>query len=150
VTLTEFLAVRLDEAERGAKATARRYGPAWSASGGSLYDESNPSVHPGPFATGVWGDLDDEVAEHIARHDPDRELRRVAGDRQIVALHEPARVWTGSSYADGKCSTCLISESDLYGNEYETVPCPTLRALAVPYADHEDYQPEWRPETAAP
>ena len=27
----------------------------------------------------------------------------------------------------------------------ESYPCRTLRALALPYADHPDYREEWRP-----
>jgi hypothetical protein len=149
VTLTEFLAVRLDEAERGAKATARRYGPAWSASGGSLYDESNPSVHPGPFATGVWGDLDDEVAEHIVRHDPARALAEVEAKRQIldmcaevIAAHPDADDWPAARARAGVLRAV--------GGDHMSLAEDVIAALALPYADHPDYQPEWRPETAAP
>lgn len=85
------------------------------------------------------------AALHMAVHDPARVLRQVAAMRKIVELHSPERVWTGSGYEDGKCTTCLISQSDLYGSEYETAPCPTLRALAGIYADRDGYG-EWAPE----
>jgi hypothetical protein len=57
--------------------------------------------------------------------------RRVAAEidakRRIIDLH--------SGDNDEPCQT---------GNwVYE--PCPTLRLLTLPYADHPDYQPEWRP-----
>ena len=73
-------------------------------------------------------------------------LAEVEGQRQIIRLHHPGRVWTGSGYEDGKCTTCLIGQSDLYGSEYETVPCPTLRALASMYADRDGYRADWAPE----
>ena len=31
------------------------------------------------------------------------------------------------------------------GSDEFTQPCPTLRLLALPYADHPDYREEWRP-----
>jgi pyrimidine deaminase RibD-like protein len=58
---------------------------------------------------------------HIARHDPARVLADVAAKRAIVALHP--------------CDDCGM------GND----PCSTLRLLAQPYAEHPDYDEEWRP-----
>ncbi len=37
-------------------------------------------------------------------------------------------------FEDGNCVTCRTQG-----------PCVTLRLLALPYAGHPDYQPEWRP-----
>ena len=34
---------------------------------------------------------------------------------------------------------------DAHDASMETTDCDTLRFLALPYADHPDYQPEWRP-----
>jgi hypothetical protein len=43
--------------------------------------------------------------------------------------------------ADGlACRTC--GAPDEYGIPW---PCGTLRDLALPYADHPDYDPEWKP-----
>lgn len=74
--------------------------------------------------------------QFIARHDPARVLAECDAKRRIVDLH-------GMSYADaadetwarnGRCDTCR-----------DAVPCPTLRLLALPYADHDQYDPSWRP-----
>ena len=83
------------------------------------------------------------VARLPAKH-RESMLAEVEGQRQIIRLHHPGRVWTGSAYEDGKCTTCLLWESQGYSN-YEDSPCPTLRALASMYADRDGYREEWRP-----
>ena len=65
-----------------------------------------------------------ETYDHIARHDPARVLADVAAKRAIVAA----------------CAYNL--EYEEYGH---TLAERVLRALALPYADHEDYKPHWRP-----
>jgi hypothetical protein len=136
VTLVEFLLARLAEDEavaRGALDAPTSYG---------VEDSATEEFVRLAVNEGARG----EVATHITRHDPARVLAEVAAKRRIVALHSPGRVWTGSKYEDGKCLSCLVSQSDLYGSEYETVPCPTLRLLALHYAGyHPDYQEEWKP-----
>jgi len=61
---------------------------------------------------------------------PRRVLRECEAKRRIVGAHEqhPMQV-------DGFCRSCGITDG----------PCATLRALALPYADHPDYRQEWRP-----
>lgn len=62
-----------------------------------------------------------------------RVLAECDAKRQIVALHD--------ADADGRfCLSC--GDGDYYGVGY---PCPTARALALPYADHPDYRDEWKP-----
>ena len=159
--LVEFLKARYDEDDRAAE-LADTSGHRWEAvtdgdSGPAVRTERGGEVQWSreiPYA--VWH-CDDELdgcpedargciaeAEHIARHDPARVLAEVAAKRRIVDLHSPERVWTGSGYEDDKCTTCMLHESDLYGREYETVPCPTLRALGLPHARHPDYDESWR------
>ncbi len=41
------------------------------------------------------------------------------------------------------CKTCSGDEHD--PDEAVEHPCPTLRLLALPFADHPDYREEWRP-----
>jgi hypothetical protein len=41
-------------------------------------------------------------------------------------------------FPPGTCATC----DDWYGGGQDW-PCPTLRLLALPYADHPGYEPEW-------
>ncbi|WP_327160569.1 DUF6221 family protein [Streptomyces zaomyceticus] len=86
-------------------------------------------VDPDHGKYGTWN------ARHIARHDPARALAEVDAKRQIIELHGPAEY----EYSDvDVCSTCDRGGPLPY-------PCPTLRLLALPYADHPDYRDEWRP-----
>lgn len=61
------------------------------------------------------------VARHVARHDPARVLAEVEAKRQIV--------------------------SEVTGRYLESWTAVThiLACLALPYADHPDYNPTWRP-----
>jgi hypothetical protein len=70
------------------------------------------------------------VAIHIARFaSPDRVLREVEAKRRILEVHGGDR--------GAQSMFCPHCEHD--------APCPTLRLLALPFADHPDYQPEWDP-----
>ncbi|MFF2673785.1 DUF6221 family protein [Streptomyces niveus] len=65
------------------------------------------------------------AAEHIARHDPARVLREVEAKREVVR-----------------------QSVDLHAGDNPLVAYSagvTLRALALPYADHPDYLAAWRP-----
>lgn len=70
-----------------------------------------------------------------------RVLREVEAKRQIVAEHWPEF---------GNCPRC-VKEPPERDDEGERLfvaaahPCATLRLLALPYADHPDYQREWAP-----
>lgn len=67
---------------------------------------------------------------------PDTILADCEAKRRIIGLHEPGGQYV---WGDGPaCSTC----GDVVTVQW---PCDTLRTLALPYADHRDYQPEWRP-----
>lgn len=79
--------------------------------------------------TGARGDRNGMVnAEHIARHDPARVLAEVDTKRRIVdGLAEAL-----DRHADYITGTFTVED--------------VLRLLALPYADHPDYQPEWAPE----
>lgn len=77
-----------------------------------------------------------------------RLLAECEAKRRIVAVHERVdrRGADGSPVtADDVCSQC--AEFDFYPWEgvADEWPCPTLRALTLPYADHPDYRDEWRP-----
>lgn len=71
-----------------------------------------------------WSDAGEPDWQHIARWDPARVLVECDAKRRIVELH-PEHGW---SHCEG-----------------ESLPCPTLRLLALPYAEHPDYREEWKP-----
>lgn len=60
-----------------------------------------------------------------------RVLAECEAKRRIVELHKPDR-------QDSRI--CGLCERDY------SFPCPTLRALALPYADHPLFQPDYQPE----
>lgn len=126
--LVAFLRARLDDDERGANLASP--GP-W---------------HLNPEQDEVWAVDDIEVAtafalssnqqrntaRHIARHDPARVLREVEAKRRIIEQHP--------CDDDGFCGDGI----GLVGCKWAW-PCPTVRLLALPYADYSDYREEWRP-----
>lgn len=75
--------------------------------------------------------------------DPARILAQVAALRAVVAEHG-----VGTVLVDGHqvCETC-VSPDDWTVTHLDPAlvyPCPTLRALAAIWADHEDYRQEWK------
>jgi hypothetical protein len=79
----------------------------------------------------------------------DRVLSEVGAKRRIVRLgpsecggHEDQELLGGHHYPDPawqNCDGCSAAESS------DAVWRAALRALAMPYADHPDYRPEWKP-----
>ena len=62
--------------------------------------------------------------EFIVRWPPARVLAECEAKRAVVGLHPEMLGW---------CQGCA----------HESYPCRTLLALALPYADHPDYDPSW-------
>lgn len=138
MTIVEFLTARLDEEEASAQAVVDIGGLGdWEDLPVAELD-GRRALTGGSFIFAVMDPVPEgpACADHIARHDPARVLRETTAKRAILALHEP-----NGDY----CSTCLESESDLYGAEYEEAPCLNVRHLAAVYSDHPDYDPEWSP-----
>ena len=63
-----------------------------------------------------------------------RILAECGAKRRILALHASGQPWC-------ECGVWDTTEHGEPGYEI----CPTLRLLALPYADHPDYDQEWRP-----
>lgn len=173
--LTEFLKARLDEDKRLARRanTCRRwtavedaqYGPQVRVGQGDIDD-------PGPewcreVNYQVWhcddeqDDCQEEAqgwiaeAQHIARHDPVRVQNEVEAKRRIVELHDAVmlhRADGGAAYYDTVlvCRTCggtdaYFADGTPAPNRPALHPCPTLRLLALPYAEHPDCREQWLP-----
>lgn len=109
------------------------------------------------------------LAAHIARHDPARVLREVEAKRGLLdaALADRHHVSADqyetcprATAADGLDTSTLAALDDLNeerrGEDGVEPKCwdscgrdarvhRTLELLALPYADHPDYQQEWRP-----
>jgi hypothetical protein len=132
VELVDFLRQRLDEDEQVARAAVMSMLDGdWQAK----HYKAESAVMAGPTAI-VAEPVAQVDAEHIARHDPARVLAEVEAKRQIIAEHTV----TETSEFEGKTAT--ITYCPVCRNDGE---CPTLRLLALPYADHPDYDPGWKP-----
>lgn len=117
MTLTEFLAARLDEKEAAAS---------------DFHDSA------------TCGSLDRDGGFEPDRCDcgyPARVLREVAAKRAILARHAPEPDWPV-----GRCRSC-ITVREGYPEEWpiDPYPCATLGDLAAIDSDHPDYDPAWAP-----
>ncbi|HEY9367551.1 DUF6221 family protein [Streptomyces sp.] len=126
MTLVEFLTARLDEDEQAARECG---GAPWSAPIPGMVHVDAKAIADNKLA---WGQLGyvatverEHDRQHIARHDPARVLREVEAKRRIIEECEPG---FNPPNAQAKYTA-------------ETV----LQCLALPYADHPDYDEDWRP-----
>lgn len=166
--LVQFLRARLDEDEAEARAAAEKAG-----SGDWRYQPDDNYVswiehdeRASPTNRETWwplvteaasyvGDtIDREVADHIARHDPARVLREVEAKQRLLDLHAIVHRNIGWRDDDGEvetgeipvCGSCVPKHTHYLSREIVPEgPCQTLHLLALPYADHPDYQQEWTP-----
>jgi hypothetical protein len=79
-----------------------------------------------------WSDAH-PVGRHIGRWAPARVLAECEAKRLIVNLHWPGH--DEEPDPEGGCVEC----GEIRGH------CLTRLYLAIPYADHPQFQPEWRP-----
>jgi hypothetical protein len=86
-----------------------------------------------------------QLAAFIAEHDPARVLREIEAKRQIVKLHGRATLRGGGGAQHFDTSTVCRSCEPNHQFPEQSWPCPTLRLLALPYADREGFREEWRP-----
>jgi Family of unknown function (DUF6221) len=103
------------------------------------------------------GAHDRPTTNHIVRHDPARVLAECEAKRKIIAFHEswPTLVQTPAKFerddVDLDNYTYRMSQEIAWLTTREYVArfgidpptAPMLAALALPYADHPDYLPEW-------
>lgn len=132
--IVEFLRARLDSIERNYEDAPEFIedvdsvrGPGWGRRDCPICD----------YETGGGTETvtEDEWYEHADRmHERSYMLADVEAKRRIVEQH-----------AGDDAHECA-GESDPWGRAtvFE-MNCPTLRLLALPYADHPDYDEAWRP-----
>lgn len=133
--LVEFLTARLDDTERALieYREHRKRGPHLN------YEDQD------------WKDYDEydscsrciSTAQATPYSDVAFGLADVASKRRIIAEHAAVH---GVSDAGPICSSC--GEVGNLGSEEAVVewPCRTLHLLALPYAGHPEYLPEWAPD----
>lgn len=131
--IAAFLNARLDEDEAIARAVDDNSAPfdgQWKNDNNVALRTYNDWVlaykpNAEPWRTGVL--------DHIARHDPARVLAEVATKRAIVGL------WRHADAAYQR------DEYDPEQGAAESALSDVLVHLALPYADHPDYDESWRP-----
>ena len=132
--LTGFLLARI--AEDVAAASLATPGPWWGNDQG--WEDANGE----PIIQAPYHPIDatSQDVEHVAKWNPARVLAECEAKRRIVEAHpdghEPGE-------AVPFCSTC--EPEGPWNPATHRYQCPTLRLLALPYADHPDYREEWRP-----
>ncbi|MEU9117099.1 DUF6221 family protein [Streptomyces sp. NPDC048483] len=159
--LVEFLRARLDDDDAFAEMAANGGGE-WVQRGrfgedGPIEEKSN-----GRLVVPDTGAPDRLEAIHIARHNPARVRREVQAKLGIVDRYRPDAT---DPHPGLPCTNSVHFDPD--GEEYDPdVVCErhsraiderpdgafgndaVLRLLALPYADHPDYQPEWAPDAS--
>ena len=153
--LVEFLTARLDEDERAARdARPAREEPSSGTWIAYTHDPGPADLQEGPVA--LVGAVPDDpsstggmdwavceagqgaragtIATHIARHDPAHVLAEVDAKRRILDEQEQAARYAKTTWGQGNSDQ---SRARALGK--------VLRLLALPYADHPDYDEAWRP-----
>ena len=77
------------------------------------------------------------IAEHVARHDPERVLREVTAKQRTLDRHSLSPTVNDPELPWDSRNDCQY--------DGEAWPCPDLLDLALPYADHPDHRPDWQP-----
>lgn len=147
MTITEFLTARLDEREQQARAAERGGDGVWSV--GDLVQGDDCRIEGDEITIYDEGGHTAEQAAFIASNDPKFVLADVASKRLIIRVHSPFGLepdGTPDPYATDRdrlyCQGCGFDGVEEYNWLLEE--CPTLRALAQPFAAHEDFDPAWR------
>lgn len=128
MTIVEFLEARIAEDE----AVARRAGgpshtPCLHWEAGETNGDGIRRIDGVPVAGHSWP----HEMDHIARHDPARVLAECAAKRRLLRAHAK---W------------CHNVHDTQYPNmDYDASYWWTLLVFASVYADHPDFQEEWRP-----
>jgi hypothetical protein len=150
--LVAFLRARLDEDEAAAAAAQQETTGCWTAretdwGGGSVVEDGGGALILPTAANDVH-------YPHVARHDPARVLAEVEAKRKIVDAYLPPGAdphpglpcinYEGQDPAQydeyGACERHWQASKTLLHEDF------VLRLLALPYAGHPGYRPEWAPE----
>ncbi len=138
--LPAFLLARIGEDESTARAAVtiidsrETAGWYWSDAGDAVFLDGT-SV---PVACGPWKQLMNQPsARHIVRNDPERVLAECDAKRRILSDHGRARDAVAAAALDDPARSGWLGAAEALGR--------VLRSMAVPYADHPAYDPEWMP-----
>jgi len=164
-TLTEFLLARIAEDEAKAQALLRDLEGEVEEEWKGIVDAIGPMTPDRLLKAQLWARYDGQTkrrsfarGQQIATlASPTRVLAECEAKRKIIAFHEswPTLVQTPAKFErdDGDLDNYTYRMSQeiawLTTREYvarfgiDPPTAPMLAALALPYFDHPDYQPEW-------
>ena len=123
MTIVEFIEARIAEDEKVARAAAEMDGEMWSAV--DPFGGESPDRVEGEGVSTVGYDMHEDVAPHVARHDPARVLRQCTALRAALAS---AQDLFEEGYSADDAEQFLTSE---------------LAPMAAIWSDHPDYQSDW-------
>jgi hypothetical protein len=148
--LVEFLRARLDEEEAITRAAADRIPDprTWRRMWTETHDVND---WPDPDAAAMA----DHLFAHIIDWSPTRVLANIAANRAVLAIHRPCHggitePWgCEHGHVDEACETGVpdvpaVCVECTYDDRTVAYPCPTVLAVAQPYAGHPDFDPAWR------
>lgn len=132
--LSEFLLARFAEDESEARKAGDRFG------GGPWEYDGNYNVagHP-PFGGPVRASVQDpSIGRHVARWDPNRVLAECEAKRAIVEARQ---------MIDAHVRQVALADQEGARDARNTRAGldVALKALALPYASHPDYDESWKP-----
>lgn len=138
-SLLDFLRARYDEREQKARAAAADYtgdsGLRWRIDCEDNIRPADP-MDNSVVAVGGWGGgVDEATGLHIVDNDPQHVLDDLNSKRAILGLHHDD--------GHGDCAGCGLDPTGLAMHGIDE--CPTLLALARPFAAHPDYRDRWKP-----
>lgn len=150
MNLREFVIKHVGQDERVAETAAKRCGchsatPSWSFNddeqGGRIAIGGDQHTNEKRALTRRWNKhyVDMFDARHIARHDPARVLRGVAGSRGVIDRH----FYDGTGHGAMACRGCPTSETDGDYTIDHIDECPELQDLAWRWHDDPDWDPRW-------
>jgi hypothetical protein len=156
--LAEFLLARIADDEAVARLCAEMFPSPWevadrgwrvriySANVPDESDHAEPGDERAPVVMEVEPSrhIDDprwlsERVEHVRRHDPARVLAECDAKRRIVDAYRELWVLAKNFARAGRDEEATTARNMYAGLEL------AMQCLALPYASHHDYRPEWRP-----
>jgi len=131
-SIVEFLRARLDEDDRSA-----RWMDHFNIDDGGYY--SCPAVHTEPYGDDLpWGE--DACDCHLEKHRK-RALAEVEAKRWILDTLVPEVEDMDETIHQQFCGAT-------YPDAHHYITVALLRQMALLYADHPDYDPDWAPDKA--
>ena len=93
-----------------------------------------------------WGRVDTVDGRHLMRWNPWRVISSCMAKRLIITAHSDAGPGVQPGHKDEIVHACRACGCvDQVATEW---PCYTLKVMALSWADHPDYRPDWRPRSS--